>query len=404
MKLGIIREYKSPPDKRVILSPAQCRNIMDQYPNTTVVVESSPDRVFSDEEYIHQGVDIVTEMRDCDILLGIKEVPPEHLLENKAYMFFAHVIKKQPYNQPLMRSLIQKKITLIDYEVLTNDKGQRLLGFGTFAGIVGAYNGLISYYRKLTGRPIPPAYLLHTYTRLTSQMQQSFDIPCRVVITGGGRVGKGAVQLLKDIGFEELSPDAFLKRSTPEMGQVFTQLTSRDLYERLADGIYDREDFYHQPQNYQSTFMRFAGCADVLLNGVFWTEQIPRLFTRQQAKSSSFAIKVIADISCDIEGSVPITLRASSIKDPVYGWDRLTGNECPPYAYDAIDIMAVNNLPSELPAEASIAFGQEFMTAILPHLTSVIEGGKSPIIERATICSNGTLKPLYNYLQDYARL
>jgi saccharopine dehydrogenase (NAD+, L-lysine forming) len=402
MKLGIIREYKSPPDRRVALSPAQCRNIMDQYPNTTIVVESSPDRIFPDDDYIHQGVDVVKDMSDCDVLLGIKEVPPDYLLENKTYMFFAHVIKKQPYNQPLMMSLIQKKITLVDYEVLTNDEGQRLLGFGTFAGIVGAYNGLISYYRKLTGRQIPPAHLLHTYTHLTSQIQQSFDIPCRVVITGGGRVGKGAVQLLKDIGFEEISPDAFLNSSkTPEIKQGFTHLTSRDLYEHQKSGIYDREDFYHQPQNYQSAFMRFAACADVLLNGVYWTEQIPRLFTRQQAKSPSFAIKVIADISCDIEGSVPITLRASSINNPVYGWDRLTEKEISPYTHDAIDIMAVNNLPSELPAEASIGFGQEFITSILPDLTAVIEGGKSSIIERATICSKGTLKPLYHYLQDY---
>jgi alanine dehydrogenase len=403
IKIGLIREYKKPADKRVALSPDQCVALQTQFPKVKIVVEPSPDRIFTDQNYLDKGVEVHHDMEKCDILLGIKEVPIEKLIPNKTYLFFAHVIKKQPYNQELLKSLLSKNITFIDYETLVNERGNRLLGFGEFAGIVGAYNGLLTYGKKFQLFDLPPAYTLKNYKELVAQAKTIIDFPCKITVTGSGRVGQGALRFLTEVGCQQVSPEVFVKGDFNIIQPpVFTHLLSHDHYARITDGGFDLQEFFKHPTRYQSTFGKFIPQTDLLINGIFWNENIPRLFEMQDINNLDFAIKVIADVSCDVDGSVPITERATSIHDPVFGWDKLFNRSCEPFLPQTIDVMAVTNLPTELPFDASIGFGELLLKNVMPSLIDFFEDNPAPIIQKALICANGSLSENFLYLSDYA--
>jgi alanine dehydrogenase len=403
IKIGLIREYKKPADKRVALSPDQCVALQTQFPKVKIVVEPSPDRIFTDQNYLDKGIEVLDDMGKCDILLGIKEVPIEKLIPNKTYLFFAHVIKKQPYNQELLKSLLSKNITFIDYETLVNERGNRLLGFGEFAGIVGAYNGLLTYGKKFQLFDLPPAYTLKNYKELVAQAKTIIDFPCKITVTGSGRVGQGALRFLTEVGCQQVSPEVFIKGDFNIIQPpVFTHLLSHDHYARITDGGFDLQEFFKHPTRYQSTFGKFIPQTDLLINGIFWNENIPRLFEMQDINNLDFAIKVIADVSCDVDGSVPITERATSIHDPVFGWDKLFNRSCEPFLPQTIDVMAVTNLPTELPFDASIGFGELLLKNVMPSLIDFFEDNPAPIIQKALICANGSLSENFLYLSDYA--
>jgi alanine dehydrogenase len=396
--IGLSKERKNPPDNRVALSPIQCIALQQRYPEVQVVVESSPARCFSDEAYREVGIQVVDSLEHCDVIFNIKEVPSEALIAGKTYFFFSHTIKKQPYNRTMLQSILQKNITLIDYEVLRYETGARVLGFGRYAGVVGTYNGLLVYGKKHGLFTLKPAHESKNYADILTQLLR-VDLPnMRIVITGGGRVSQGALDLLRAIQIREVTPNQYLHIEYNE--PVFVQLNSPDLYVHPTLKQWDTKHFYQHHGEYISQFKGYAACTDLLVNGIYWTEDLPRLFETEDTQyPEKFKPTVIADISCDVEGSVPITYKATSIKDPVIGWSRRTLSPCEPYTEDSVDVMAVGNLPNELPKDASEEFGEMLLQLVMPEFMS----DKSRLIEEATITQSGNLTAHFQYLSDFVQ-
>lgn len=396
-RIALIREGKVPADNRVALTPTQCKWIQKHFPGTQVVVQQSAKRCFSDTEYRRAGIDVVDDISDCDVMLGIKEVPVADLVPGKTYLFFSHTKKKQPHNQKLLKAILEKGVTLVDYECLEHEDGQRIIGFGFFAGIVGAHNGMMAYGRRTGAFELCRVYeqksfrkLIHTYFGL--------HIPnVKIAVTGSGRVAQGILEIMNLMQVREVEREEYLEREFTY--PVYVHLKGSDLYTHKEDQSYSRLHFHAHPQEYKSKFLPYAAATDILMNGVYWDKGIPRLFEKEDAKDPSFRIQVIADVTDDTNGSIPINLGDQSIEDPVYGVDRRTLEKTPPYQPHSIDIMAVGNLPNELPRDASRYFGEQLIKYVLPDL---LKGG-SPTIDHATIVKEGALTHDYQYLQDYAR-
>ena len=396
MKFGIIRERKNPPDRRVVLSPAECQNVLSKYPAAEINVESSPIRVFSDREYTEKGIPVVTDMDSCDVLLGVKEVPIDALIPNKKYFFFSHTIKKQPYNRDLLRAILEKNIELYDHEVITNSKGARLVAFGRYAGIVGAYNGFRAYGLKYDRYQLPKAESLLDQQALIAELKKIQLPNIKILLTGRGRVGNGAKEMLDAMGLREVSSNEYLTTNFQE--PVYCQIDV-SYYVKRKDGIKgNKADFFQNPGEYQSDFFRYAKVTDFYIAGHFYGDGAPYLYTREDAKHPDFKIKVVADISCDIDGPVASTIRPSTIAEPIYGYDPETESETDFKADNAIAVMAVDNLPCELPRDASVGFGEAFSKHVIP---SFFNSDKDGILHRARMTQNGRLTPRYAYLQDY---
>lgn len=398
MIIGLSKERKNPPDNRVALSPIQCVALQQRYPEVQVVVESSPSRCFSDDAYREVGIEVVDSLEHCDVIFNIKEVPSEALIAGKTYFFFSHTIKKQPYNRGMLQTILEKNITLIDYEVLRYETGARVLGFGRYAGVVGTYNGLLVYGKKHGLFSLKPAHQSKNYADILTQLLR-VDLPnLRIVITGGGRVSQGALDLLRALQIREVTPNQYLHIEYNE--PVFVQLNSPDLYVHPTLTQWDTKHFYQYHREYISQFKGYAACTDLLVNGIYWTEDLPRLFEAEDTQDpEKFKPTVIADISCDVEGSVPITYAATSIAEPVIGWSRHTLSPCEPYQRNGIDVMAVGNLPNELPKDASEEFGEMLLQLVMPEFL----GKKSRLIEEATITQNGNLTAHFKYLSDFVQ-
>ncbi len=396
MKFGIIREGKNPPDARVVLTPEQVRTLRNQQ-ELDIVVQPSPGRCFADRAYAEMGVPLSDSLADRDILLGVKEVPIDQLVPNKTYCFFSHTIKAQPYNRDLLKAILQKRIRLIDYEVLTDADGKRLIAFGRFAGMVGAHNALWTYGRRSGEFELPRMKDCYDYAEARSHYTSISWPPVRVVLTGTGRVGMGAAEVLEDMGIQRVSPEAFLSGDKP--GPVFTQLDVGDYARRIDDRPFRLEDYFRDPSPFRIDLSPYTRRADILINGIFWDKRAPAFFSVSDMRSPEWHIQVIADITCDIapESSIPSTLRASTLEDPVFGFDPESGRETTPYRPGAVDIMSIDNLPNELPRDASKAFGEQFIQHILPEFFKP----DSDILRRATIAEDGQLGKHFQYLRDY---
>ena len=397
MKIGIIREGKNPPDSRVPLTPTQCATIEKKY-GINIIVQPSPKRCFPDKDYTSAGLNVSDDIASCDILMGVKEVPIKQLIPDKTYFFFSHTIKKQPYNQQLLWAILDKNIRLLDYEVLTNEKGQRLIAFGKFAGMVGAHNALWTYGQRTKAFSLPRLHTMLDYAAAV-KMYQTISIPSiKIVLTGTGRVANGAAMVLKDMGILQVTPADFLQKQFDVA--IFTQLDCEDYAARKDGSPFDLQDFFKNPQFYKSIFAPYTKTADVMINGIFWDNQAPAFFTQEEMAEDQFNIKVIADVTCDIApvASIPSTLKAATIEEPVFGFNPETGKETPPFSPNMVDMMTIDNLPNELPRDASTAFGEQFIEHILPELLK----DKSAVIERATVTENGVLGKHFQYLADYA--
>jgi saccharopine dehydrogenase (NAD+, L-lysine forming) len=395
-RIGLIREGKTPADNRVALTPSQCKWIFKNSEDVKISVQSSGSRCFSDREYQMAGAEVKEDLSDCDILFGIKEVPVDQLLPGKTYLFFSHTKKKQPQNQKLLKAILDKKITLIDYECLEHDDGQRIIGFGFFAGIVGAHNGMMAYGNRTGLFKLDRVYkqrsfreLIHTYFGLR--------LPnVKIAITGSGRVAHGILEIMNLMGIHEVEPDDYLVRrfSYP----VYTQLKGIELYKHKVTGKYSRANFHENPDQYECKFLPYAAQTDILMNGVYWDNTVPRLFEKENVKEENFLIQTIADITDDANGSVPVNLGDQAIEDPIYGIDKATLEKTAPYLSNSIDIMAVGNLPNELPRDASRYFGEQLIKFVLEDLIK----GSSAIIDKATIAKGGELTEHFEYLKDYS--
>lgn len=397
IKIGLIREGKNPPDKRVPFTPAQAGEIEQRFPHAKVICQQSEVRCFNDSEYETHNITTQPGVDDCDILMGIKEVPIEMLVPNKTYLFFSHTIKKQPYNRKLLQAILQKNIRLIDYEALKDTQGNRLVAFGRFAGIVGAYNGLWAYGKRFKQYELRRAYDCFDINDLKLELRKVKLPPIKIVLTGAGRVGKGAMETLDTAGIRKVSPNDFLTKTYSE--PVYSQLSSAEYHERKEGGHFNRDEFHRNPEYYQSTFDKFLPVTDILMAGAFWNPKAPALFTRENMLAPNFRIKIIADITCDINGSVPSTIKASSIPNPLYDYSAETNSDFPAFSDEKfVTVMAVDNLPCELPRSASDEFGRDLIDRILkPLLFDDPEG----IIKRGTITDNGKLTEEFSYLHDY---
>ena len=396
MKIGIIKERKNPPDRRVVLSPKIGRELLNRFPQLEIKVESSDVRVFSDDAYRKEGMDVVTDMSDCAVLLGVKEVPISHLIANKKYFFFSHTIKKQPYNRDLLRAVLEKNISLYDHEVITSASGQRLVAFGRYAGLVGAYNGLRTYGLKHELFNLPKASELRDLEALTTAIKSVNLPPIKVVLTGMGRVGNGAAELLDAAGVLKVCPEHFMGRHFT--GPVYTQIDVLEYNKRSDALVGDKKDFFDNPEAYKSDFLQYTEASDVFIAGHFYGQGAPAFFKLKDIKNPLFKVSVIADISCDIGHPIPTTLRASTIADPIYGIDRETAKEVDFMDPNAIAVMAVDNLPCELPRDASEGFGAAFLAHVIP---AFFNGDADGVLARAQMTKDGKLTDRYSYLASY---
>lgn len=396
LKIGILKEGKIPADNRVALTPSQCKWIQQHYAHCKIVVQRSAQRCFSDREYRLAGIELADNLEDCDLLLGIKEVPPQQVIPNKTYLMFSHTCKKQPHNQLLFQKIVENGCTLIDYECLRHEDGQRIIGFGFFAGIVGAHNGMMAYGSRTGTFQLERVYrqkdfksLIHTYFGL--------KLPhLKIAVTGSGRVAHGVLEVMNLMGIIEVEKEDYVSREFTY--PVYVQLKGSDLYRHAISGTYNRDHFHEHPTEYESLFSAYTSHTDILMNGVYWDTGIPRLFRKEAISDSGFRIVTIADITDDCNGSVPINVGDQTIENPVYGIDRNSFEKTAPYQPNSIDLMAVGNLPNELPRDASKYFGEQLIKYILPDLLTQ----SSEIIERATIVKKGKLNAGFQYLQPYA--
>jgi len=396
MKFGIIKERKNPPDRRVVFSPEKLQEFKEKFSDATLKVESSDIRVFTDKQYLAAGLEVTENMADCDVLFGVKEVPINALIPNKKYFFFSHTIKKQPYNRKLLLAILEKNIELFDHETIIKENGARLIGFGRYAGIVGAYNGFRAIGLKNETFNLPKAETLDSQQELIAELNK-IELPnLKILLTGNGKVAYGSKEMLDAMGIKQVAVEEYLSTTFNEPVYCLVDVLA---YNKRKDGqVIGNSDFYKHPENYESNFLRFAEVTDFFIAGHFYGNGAPYLFTREDAKATNFKIKFVADISCDVDGPVASTLRASTIADPIYGYNPITESEVNYKDENAIVVMAVDNLPCELPKDASEGFGEMFLENVIP---AFFNNDKDGVLARAKMTENGKLTERFSYLQDY---
>ena len=396
MKFGIIKERKNPPDRRVVFAPDALAKLKQQYPDTSFEVESSDIRIFSDTQYKSLGITITEDISDCDVLFGVKEVPVENLIPNKAYFFFSHTIKQQPYNRKLLQAILEKNIELYDHETIVDDQNRRLIGFGKYAGMVGVYNGIRAFGIKFELFKLPKAETLAGKDALIMQLKRITLPPLKFVVTGTGKVGSGAIEILKAIKVKEITVDNYLTKNYTQ--PVYVQLDVLQYNKRIDGQVLDFKDFVSNPDVYVSDFNKFTKVTDIYFAGHFHASGAPMILTKEMLNASDCKIRVVADISCDVGGPIACTLRSSTIAEPLYGYWPLENKEVDVFHPAAVVVMAVDNLPCEIPKDASEGFGEQFMEHVIP---AFFNGDKDGILERAKITEKGKLTSRFSYLQDY---
>ncbi|WP_366182705.1 NAD(P)-dependent oxidoreductase [Flavobacterium ovatum] len=396
MKFGILKERKNPPDRRVVFSPEALVQLKQQYPDFLVTVESSKDRIFTDEEYQFAGIEVAKDVSDCDVLISVKEIPVDELIPNKSYFFFSHTIKKQPHNRALLQAVLERNINLYDHETIVDQNNRRLIGFGKYAGYVGVYNSIRAFGLKFGLFKLPKASTLNGKEELVRHLKRLVLPPLKFVITGKGKVSKGAKEILDTLKIKEVTIENYLTKNYTQ--SVYTQLGVSDYYKRKDNKSFDFDEFKSSPQDYESDFEKFTKVSEIYISGHFYSVGSPLILTREMLQSKNCKIKVVADVSCDINGPIACTLRSSTIEEPFYGYLPLEGKEVDVFHPAAIVVMAVDNLPSELPRDASVGFGEMFTEHVIP---AFFNGDKDGILERAQISKDGQLTVRFSYLQDY---
>lgn len=396
IKFALIKERKNPPDRRVVFSPEKLKEAVQKFPEAKFKVESSDIRIFPDQAYSEAGFEVSDEIFDCDVMLGVKEVPINVLIPDKKYFFFSHTIKQQPYNRDLLRAVLEKNIELYDHEVITKENGMRLIGFGRYAGIVGAYNGFRAMGIKQEIFRLPKVEDMEDMDELRAQLDSITIPPVKIVLSGSGKVARGAEEILDHLSIKRVSVEEYLNKDFQE--PVYCLIDVLDYNKRIDGKVLSKQDFFDNPEKYKSNFNRFSRVSDMFIAGHFYGEGSPVFFTAEDAKAPDFCIRYIADISCDIKGPIASTIRASTIADPVYGYDPKTGKETDFRDKNAIVVMAVDNLPCELPKDASEGFGEMFLKHVLP---AFFNNDRDGILQRARMTSNGQLTERFRYLEEY---
>ena len=394
---AIIKERKSPPDRRVIFSPEKLKQAAIQFPDARFIVESSEVRVFTDKAYRDAGFKVLDDVSQADVMLGVKEVPIDALIPNKKYFYFSHTIKKQPYNRDLLIAMLAKNIEMYDHETITKPSGARLIGFGRYAGLVGAYNGFRALGLRDGLFDLPKVEHLPDLDGVKAALDKITLPNIKIALSGTGKVAHGAKEILDHLNILQVSDTDYLTKEYAH--PVYTMLDVMH-YNKRQDGVKGSvQEFFKDPSGYQSNFMPYAKKTHYFIAGHFYGNGAPYLFTREDAKNKDFTINLIADISCDIDGPVAATIKASTIADPFYGYDPLQEKEVAFNAPSAITMMAVDNLPCELPKDASQGFGDMFLEHVIP---AFFNGDADGVLSRAKMTSDdGKLTQNFSYLQEY---
>ena len=397
---AIIKERKNPPDRRVVFSPEKCQDVIKKFPDARIIVEASEVRIFPDEAYREAGFEVLDDISEADVMLGVKEVPVEALIADKKYFYFSHTIKKQPYNRKLLKAMLNKNIEMYDHETIVNADNHRLIGFGYYAGLVGAYNGFRALGLRDKLFVLPKVENLPDLEAVKAELDKITLPKIRIILSGTGKVARGAKEILDHLKIREVTDAEYLDKEFNE--PVYCLIDVSEYNKRKDDGAFDKQEFYSDPSEYESDFMKYAKASDMFITGHFFGNGAPYLFTREDAKNPDFKINLVADISCDIDGPVACTIKASTIADPFYGYDPQTESETEYDAAGAITVMAVDNLPCELPKDASEGFGEMFLENVMP---AFFNGDREGILERAQITtSDGKLTPRFAYLKDYVEI
>jgi hypothetical protein len=396
MKFALIKELKNPPDRRVVFSPEKLAEVRNQFPEAEFIVQSSDIRIFPDSAYSALGFEVRDDVSDCDVMIGVKEVPIDALIANKKYFFFSHTIKKQEYNRGLLKAMLSKNIEMFDHETIVKKSGARLIGFGRYAGLVGTYNGFRALGLRDKLFNLPKVETLVDLKAVKAELDKIELPPIKILLSGTGKVAQGAKEILDHLQIKEVSDALYLTSKFNE--PVYCLVDVMEYSKRIDGKVGDKWEFYKDPSGYESNFMPYAKETDFFVAGHFYGNGAPYLFTREDAKNPEFRINLVADISCDVDGPVASTLRASTIADPFYGYDPISETEVAFDAQDAITVMAVDNLPCELPKDASEGFGDMFLEHVIP---AFFNGDERNILKRAKITEDGKLTERFSYLQDY---
>ncbi len=397
---AIIKERKNPPDRRVVFSPIKCQEVIKKFPNARIIVEASDIRIFPDEAYRQAGFEVMNDVSKADVMLGVKEVPVSALLPNKKYFFFSHTIKKQPYNRNLLKAILANSIELFDHETIVSQHNHRLIGFGYYAGLVGAYNGFRALGLRDNLFELPKVETLADLEAVKAELDKITIPKIKIILSGTGKVTRGAKEILDHLKIREVTDVAYLETEYNE--PVYCLIDVSEYNKRKDGSPFNKEEFYNDPLDYESDFMKYAKVSDVFIAGHFYGNGAPYLFTREDAKSPDFKINLVADISCDVDGPVASTIRASTIAAPFYGYDPKTEAETNFDAPGAITVMAVDNLPCELPKDASEGFGEMFLENVIP---AFFNEDKDGILNRAKITTEkGKLAAKFAYLQEYVEI
>ena len=403
IKIGILKETKTPIDNRVALTPDEIVALKERYPEAEFYVQKSDIRAFTDEEYAKLGIPVVESLENCDVMFGIKEAHVDSLLPNKHYIFFGHIAKMQPYNRPLIKKMIELGITFTDYEYLADDNNVRLCAFGWWAGVVGAYNTLRAYGLRTRKFELEKPSRTFTLDKLLANIKEVMPL-CNtsVVITGNGRVSQGAQYVMQQVGATELTPNDFLSRTHTDT-LLYTVLKTGNLVRRKSDGSYEKSDFRKNGSEYESVFDQYAFSAEILLSCHYWGPDQPVYLSKELLQDERLTIKVVGDVTCDIEGSIQSTLRASTHDEPFYDYNPTTMSEEAAFSNEHnISVMAVDTCPNALALDTSKYFGETLSEYVFPL---ILEGRfDDPILSRATILKNGHLTDKYSYLKEYAEL
>lgn len=431
-KIGIRREDKSVWERRVPITPQDARLLQEQH-GIEVVVQPSELRIFRDEEYRAAGVQVQEDLSSCDVIFGVKEIPPAQLMPGKTYVFFAHVIKGQPYNMPMLRRLMELGCVLIDYEKVTDEKGRRLIFFGRHAGWAGMLDTLWALGQRLAWEGIPNPFSTiqqaHRYPDMETARAAVREVgerirreglppilaPLVVGFAGYGNVSRGAQEIFDLLPVQEIAPDDLphLFAEDPARHVLYKVVFKEEhMVEPIAPGAsFDLQEYYQHPERYRSRFSAYVPYLTVLVNGIYWEAKYPRLVTKEYLRELFGAparprLRVIGDISCDIEGAVECTVRCTDPGNPVFVYHPRTGQTRDGWEGEGVVVLAVDILPSEVPRDASVDFSavlREFAPAIAKadYTVPFEELNLPPEIKRAVIVYRGELTPAYRYLERY---
>lgn len=430
--IGIRHEDKYLMERRVAIVPAYVKKLVKEQ-GLEFLVERSDKRVFTHKEFEEAGAKIVTDLSPASVIFGVKEMPLDFFETGKTYIFFSHTIKGQAYNMPLLRKMIVKKVNLIDYEKVANDEGRRLIFFGRFAGLAGMINSLWSFGQRLREQgletPFSKIRQAHTYASLDeakkviSQVGREIAVnglpkeisPLTIGFTGYGNVSNGAQEIAGLLPIMEISPSELLKLKAQEKkpSNVLYKIVFKesDLAKpKNAAADFELQDYYQQPEKYESDFDQYIPHLSVLMNCMYWDKRYPFLVTKDYLEklyaNGEPKLKVIGDVTCDPNGSIQCTHKGTEIEDPVFVYNPFTREPKMGFKGDGLLIMAVDILPSELPRESSVGFS----TALLPYVKAIADADynldfialKLPMpIKRAMILHRGELTPDYQYLKSF---